>query len=138
MKFTHATVDVHIQSSPRDGEHKLRVPGYEFTLPGTHLVLVVHRAISETGYPARFETAQKLSKRWVVTEPTTGKRLMDHSERESRTREDAVVSAGKTIKKNGMNNLAMAIMESLPKLLGLEVRTPDGVVVTPSQEGGAQ
>ncbi len=129
MKFTHATVDVHIQASRRGDEYKLRLPGYKFTLPGTHLVLVVHRDVA----------GHFISKRlWVVSEPTTGKRLMSADARATTTRKAAVESAGVAVSKNGMAKLASAVMEFLPKLLGLEVRTPDGVVVTPSQEGGAQ
>ncbi len=137
MKFTRTTVYAHIIASSENDEHRLKLPGYKFVLPGTHLVLVVHRANNKTGYHERFETAQKLSKRWVVTEPTTGNRLMDHSERESRTREAAVVSAGKAIKKHGMDNLAMAIMQCLPDIIGLDVRDIDGEIVSPEQTGGA-
>ncbi len=141
MKFTRTTVYAHIVATPSQNEHRLKLPGYKFVLPDTNLVLVVHRTINRTLYHERFYTTHnthKLSKRWVVTEPTTGKRLMDPLERESKTREAAVVSAGKAMKKNGMKALSLAIMKCLPDIIGLEVRCLHGGILTPERKGGAQ
>ncbi len=106
MKFTPTTLDAAVcDVTDLSVLYRVRIEGYLFQLPDTKLDLVVHKVIERKTRTGPFRLSEK---RWMVSEPRTGLRVLH--EREYLTRADAVDAASETINTIGMATTMEKIM----------------------------
>ncbi len=91
---------------------RLNIQGYRFIAPGTSLLLVVHRVVYRDVHSEQLMVSDK---HWVVSEPTTGLRLIH--EREFVTRRAAMEEAAEVLARQGMDKTMESIMLNTPRTM---------------------
>ncbi len=122
MKFTRTTLDAAVcDVVDLSVVYKVRIQGYLFQLPGTKLDLVAHKVIERKNRTGPFRLSEK---RWMVSEPRTGLRVLH--EREYLSRTNAADAASETINAIGMATTMEKIMLAMAGGTEARVQTLSG------------
>lgn len=120
MKFSSVRFNAVVCGGDESDVFKLSIPGHQFCLPGTELRLVAHKTIERKKRSGALGLA---SKRWMVSEPSTGLRVLH--EREFRSRAGAVRAAGDTVFAVGMSITMEKILLAMSQNTDLETESLD-------------